>query len=1028
MKRVLLLLLTSILFSHQAQAVAPSQEQIAQFKQLPKAQQEALAKQYGIDLSEINQTTTSKKIDNPKVVTSRSVDDAVVTEVDKGLASGTGLTSDGDAKQKGKSARVLKPFGYELFAGSPSTFAPATDVPVPHEYVLGPGDTVKIQLFGKEFKSYEVTIDRNGTFMMPETGPLQVVGMSFSEFKNFINEQISQKVIGAKANITMGALRSIRIFVLGEAYKPGAYTVSSLSSITHALFVSGGVTEVGSLRNIQLKRKGKVITTFDLYDLLLKGNTANDTNLLPGDVVFIPPVGTTVGVDGEVKRPAIYELKNSVNAGEVIELAGGYLPTAYPKASKIERIGKQGERTVVDVDLTQKSGKQQALSNGDIVRVYSILDSRENVVSIEGHTHRPGAFAWKKGMRVSDLINDVRDLKSEPDLVYSLIIREEQPLRTITALQFSIGQVLANPSSEHNIKLQPRDKIYVFGANQARQLDGVLARLRSQSRATQPPKIVSISGNVEFAGNYPLTTSMTVNDLIKAAYDYRMDTDLQFALLQRRSRNPKRTWFEKVDLTNPAEKQTKLREEDKLFVFSTSEQRSGQIGLLSNSLIELQQQARNGEPAEIVQVVGNVKYPAYFPLHRNMTVNDLLLAAHDIKLETDQDYMLLKRRNYALNRFEFEALSMRNQEDLKFQLRPEDKLYVFSINQSRTALIGDLVAQIRQQTNKENQVLLVNISGEVRFPGTYPLSNNMTLQDLIQAAGGYTEASYLNEIGISRFTTNLVDSSDFILETIDLTTTNTSEYHLAPRDNVLVKKIPEWRDHETVTLMGEFKFPGVYTINKGETLASLVKRAGGFSENAFLGASIFTRSYLKTQEQKMLDEAERKLRRELVATQINSGEAGKSETILSLLEQLEAAQATGRMIIEKEQLLVQEESVELRNGDVLIVPRINQAVSVIGEVYAPTAQIHNSSWDMEDYIAAAGGYNQLAESSDAYIIKANGRVVSNIGWFGGSSKVEPGDTIVVPTNVDPIPAIEIWKDITSIIYQSTVALAAVAAL
>ncbi|WP_016953994.1 SLBB domain-containing protein [Catenovulum agarivorans] len=1009
-------------------AAAPSQEQIAQFKQLPKAQQQALAAQYGINLNEINQSVNSEKVTNPNVVDARSVDDAVVTEIDKGVSSSTGLASEGDAKQQGKKARVLKPFGYELFAGSPSTFAPATDVPVPSEYVIGPGDTVKVQLFGKEFKNYELAVDRNGSITMPETGPMQVVGMSFTEFKNFINQQIEQKVIGAKANVTMGALRSIRVFVLGEAYKPGAYTVSSLSSITHALFVSGGVTEVGSLRNVQLKRKGKVVTTFDLYDLLLKGDTANDTNLLPGDVVFVPPVGATVGIDGEVKRPAIYELKGEETADELINLAGGYLATAYPKASKIERISKQGERTVIDLDLTQNNRKQQKLTNGDVVRVYSILDSRENVVSVNGHVQRPGAFSWRKGLRVSDLINNIKDLKAEPDLMYSIVVREHQPLRTISAMQFSIGKVLENSNSADNIKLQPRDRVYIFGANQSRELAGVLAQLRSQARATEPAKIVSITGNVEFSGSYPLTNNMTVEQLLQAAYDYKIDTDLKFALLQRRNRNPKRTWFEQIDLTSGSTKNIQLKAEDRLFVFSSNNTRSEQIGDLAGALLELQQQTRNGEPANIVQVTGNVKFPAYFPLATDMTVGDLLLAAHDIKLETDLDYMLLKRRNYQLDRFEFETLSMRNAQDLSLKLQPQDKLYVFAQNASRAAAIGDLVAQIKAQNNKQNRELLVNINGEVRFPGTYPLSSNMTIAELIDAAGGYTEASYLNEMNISRFDSNLIDSSEFILETIDLTTTSIEEYQLQPRDTVLVKKIPEWRDHETVTLMGEFKFPGNYTINKGETLAQLIQRAGGFTDDAFLDASIFTRSYLKAKEQKLLDEAEKKLRRELVSTQINSGEAGNADTILALLDQLQAAQATGRMIINRDQLLDIEESVQLRDGDVLIIPTINQAVSVIGEVYAPTAQIYKSSWNLEDYVAAAGGYNQLAERSDAYIIKANGRVVSNIGWFSFDDAVEPGDTIVVPTNVDPVPALTIWKEVTGIIYQSTVAIAAVAAL
>ncbi|MCU4677327.1 SLBB domain-containing protein [Catenovulum sp. 2E275] len=944
MKRVLLTLLTGIFISQQAFAVVPSQEQIEQFKQLPKAQQEALAKQYGIDLSDINQTSTSKKIENPEVVKPRpskkqtSTDEKVTGEdttaqstqdllysqnMDEAFFYANkdnkiDLEDEKVDKKKAPKKEPLKPFGYELFAGSPTTFAPATDVPVPHEYVLGPGDTVKVQLFGKEYKSYDVTIDRNGTFMLPETGPIQVVGMSFAEFKEYLNQQIAEKVIGAKASITMGGMRSIRIFVLGEAYKPGAYTVSSLSTITHALFVSGGVTDVGSLRNIQLKRKGKVITTFDLYDLLLKGDTANDYNLLPGDVVFIPPVGKTVGIDGEVKRPAIYELKTTTSAEQLVELAGGMLTTAYPKASKLERLRSDGTRTVIDLNLSESANKRTKLQSGDLLRISSVLDEMENIVRLKGHVHRPGSFAYKPGIKLLDIIPSITDLQPNPDLEYGIIVREEPHIRTLSAIQFSLKEAYKAPDSPSNIRLAPRDQIFIFSAAQQRNIDELLERLEAQARSDEPAKIVSVVGNVRYEGEYPYTENMRVKDLIKASFD--------------------------------------------------------------------------------------------------------------LKLETDLDYALLKRRDFINNITDFEVVKLNNAEDLNFKLAPQDKLYVFSVNEEREELFGDLIEEIKLQTNKQNQQKLVTINGEVRFPGTYPLSESMTIAELIDAAGGYTEASYLNDIDLSRFNSNLIDSTEFVIENLSLKETDVNNFVLQPRDTVLIKRIPEWRDHEAVTLVGEFKFPGTYTINKGETLASLIERAGGFTDKAFVDASIFTRSYLKEKEQKLLDEAERRLRRELISNQINAGAAGQSEAVLNMLDQLEGVEASGRMIINKSQLFDIASSVKLRDGDMLVIPTVNQAVSIIGEVYAPTAQIYNKGWTVDDYIDAAGGFNQMAEDDDVYIIKANGRVVSSSSWFTFGELVEPGDTIVVPTNVDPIPQLQIWRDVTSIIYQSTVALAALAAL
>jgi polysaccharide biosynthesis/export protein len=213
-------------------------------------------------------------------------------------------------------AQALKPFGYDLFSGSPSTFAPATDVPVPAEYVVGPGDTIEVQLIGNTKGRYALVVGRDGRINFPELGPIAVSGRPFEEVRKDLEARVREQMIGTQASIGIGELRSIRVFVLGDAQTPGSYTVSGLSTITNALFVSGGIKRIGSLRNIELKRNGRTLVTLDLYDLLLKGDTRADQRLLPGDVIFVPPVGPTVGIGGEVRRPAIYELKNETTAGK----------------------------------------------------------------------------------------------------------------------------------------------------------------------------------------------------------------------------------------------------------------------------------------------------------------------------------------------------------------------------------------------------------------------------------------------------------------------------------------------------------------------------------------------------------------------------------------------------------------------------------------------------------------------------------------------------------------------------------------
>ena len=323
---------------------------------------------------------------------------------------------------------ALKPFGYDLFAGIPTTFAPATDVPVPAEYVVGPGDQIRVQLYGDVNESYLLTVGRDGRIDFPELGPVEVAGQTFTQVRQDLEGRVSRQMIGTVASVSMGETRSIRVFVLGEAYRPGSYTVSGLSTITNALFVSGGVKEIGSLRNIQLKRRGQVVSRLDLYDLLLRGDTTDDSRLLPGDVIFIPPVGKTAAVTGEVRRPAIYEIAGETSPRQMIELAGGLTAEADPSFVRIERTNEQRQRVTTDVDLAP-GVPAVALASGDVLRVLPIRATLENSVLVQGHVHRPGAFQYRPGMRISDVIGSLDELKPRADMHYVLVRRELPPDR-----------------------------------------------------------------------------------------------------------------------------------------------------------------------------------------------------------------------------------------------------------------------------------------------------------------------------------------------------------------------------------------------------------------------------------------------------------------------------------------------------------------------------------------------------------------------------------------------------------------------
>lgn len=414
-------------------------------------------------------------------------------------------------------AEALEPFGYDVFGSRSAGFEPATSGPVPPDYVLGPGDSVRVQLFGNVNGIYEFEVSRDGVLNLPELGPITVAGLPFSEFRRDLNQRVEQMLIGTQVSVTMGQLRTIQVFVLGDANWPGSYVISSLSTISNALYASGGVSEIGSLRRIQLKRSGRTVASLDLYDLLLRGDTSGDQRLQPGDVIFIPPVGETVGVSGAVRRPAIYELRGETRVDELIALAGGLRPVAYPSAARIQRIDEDNRRITVSVDIESSEGARATLSDGDTVYIPEVLPKLQDSVVLAGHVQRPGAVELRSGMRLADLIPSANYLLPGADTSYILIRREDDQNR-VYVVSANLDDVWSNTNSAENVVLRARDTVYVFSLAFGRQrvIQPLLEELNLQARVGEPFGEVSISGSVKAPGTYPLESGMRISDLIRA--------------------------------------------------------------------------------------------------------------------------------------------------------------------------------------------------------------------------------------------------------------------------------------------------------------------------------------------------------------------------------------------------------------------------------------------------------------------------------------------------------------------------------
>ena len=411
-------------------------------------------------------------------------------------------------------------FGHDLFAGEPDTFQPNSSAPVEPDYLLGPGDQLNIQLYGKVNEFFEQKILRDGSISFPKIGPIGVAGMNFAEATQLINRKVAEEYIGVKVSVSLGALRAMQIFVFGEAYKPGRYTVPALSTITNVLYLSGGISEIASLRNIQIKRNGKIQAVFDLYDLLLNGDRSSDIRLQSGDTIFIPTIGQTASIQGQIRRPATYEMTANPTIKSLVALAGGLLPKAFKAKARIKRVDHKGFMTIIDVDLETPKGPDTPLKNGDLLVIDAVADESNNTVTLSGNVYHPGEFLWREGLRVKDIIPSIDRLKPNTDLNFSLLRRASKPSGAITTMYLSLSNIFSESESPLNYALKPRDELIIFGSQEderAVDLAELVMQLKQQSRIGEIAKVVSISGAVQSEGEYPMTKDMHLMHLIAFA-------------------------------------------------------------------------------------------------------------------------------------------------------------------------------------------------------------------------------------------------------------------------------------------------------------------------------------------------------------------------------------------------------------------------------------------------------------------------------------------------------------------------------
>ncbi|OGF50351.1 MAG: hypothetical protein A2231_02335 [Candidatus Firestonebacteria bacterium RIFOXYA2_FULL_40_8] len=431
----------------------------------------------------------------------------------------TGSTEEGEAStgKKDKEQKFLKQFGYNIFKAASTTFAPTDNVPVGPDYIVGPGDNFVVYVWGKLVQeTFSLTVDRDGKISLPKAGAVFLWGMKFGEAEKLIKDALSQNYANFSINVTMGKLRTIRVFVLGEVKKPGGYTISSLSTLFHSLYEAGGPTKVGSLRKIKLIRDNKVVSTVDLYDFLLIGEKGLDVKLQSNDTVFVPSIGAVAGVTGNIKKPGIYELAGETKLSSLMKMVGGVTPSGYISRIQIERTINGERKAVLDIELktadAMKDSKDITINDGDLVTVFPINKLKYNYVTLYGNVGRPAEYELTPGLKVKDLIEKAGGVLPGTYMNRAEISRyKNDKAREIVA--FDPDKLLKGDAKENQL-LKEWDEVTIY----------------AQSEII-PVSHVEISGAVNKEGMFELAEKMKVSDLIFKAKGLKKTASMDSAEL-----------------------------------------------------------------------------------------------------------------------------------------------------------------------------------------------------------------------------------------------------------------------------------------------------------------------------------------------------------------------------------------------------------------------------------------------------------------------------------------------------------------
>ncbi len=604
--------------------------------------------------------------------------------------------------QYSKRSPRLERFGEDVFRnGTGNLDELPMDLPAGPDYVVGPGDGLTVTLTGGISQRLQRVVDREGRVALPEVGAVEVSGRSLGDVQHLVQTVLRGQFRGVDADVSLSRIRTVRVYVTGDVERPGAYDVSSLSTPLNALYIAGGPTSGGSLRILRHYRGNKLVQEVDVYDLLLHGIRGDVQRLQAGDTIQVPPLKGEVTIEGMVRRPAIYELNGEKGLADVLELAGGVLPSGTLRHVDVERVESHESRTMLRLDIPEtdndasvnKALEDFVVQDGDKIKITPILPYADKTVYLDGHVSRPGKFAYTDGMKVTDLIKSYKDLLPEPSTSHAEIIRLAQPDFAPEVLTFNLGDALAG--KDQDLVLKPFDIVRVFGRFDF-----------------EDPPVITVTGEVRDPGDHLTNGVAHLRDAVYLAGGTTRDALLDDAQVFRKTSDGKLEVIN-VNLAKALEGDAK-----------------DNIALEPKDRVFIHRDLNKFDPPTVT-IEGEVARPGKYPLGDNMTAAALVRLAGGFKRGA-------YTQEADLTRYEVEqgtkvvsdhvavpiAKAMADEPDADVRLRDGD------------------VLGIKQLTGWKDVGAMITVTGEVVHPGTYGIQEGERLSSVIQRAGGFRGDAY----------------------------------------------------------------------------------------------------------------------------------------------------------------------------------------------------------------------------------------------------------------------------------------------